>query len=160
MHERTRGAKATKSRSSTSKAATGKATPRRPAATAGVADVPTFLMQLEHARKDEIESLRAIVLQADKNVTERVKWNAPSFCYQGDDRITFRLQPGNRVQLVFHRGAKVKGNAATFVFEDVSGLIQWASSDRGVVTFESMDQVKRSAPKLRKLVQAWLKATA
>ena len=76
------------------------------------------------------------------------------------DRITFRLQPGDRVQLVFHRGAKVKGNAATFVFEDVSGLIQWASSDRGVVTFESMDQVKRSAPKLRKLVQAWLKATA
>jgi hypothetical protein len=133
--------------------------PRRAAAKAGAADVPAFLRKLTHARKDDVEKVRAIVLSADKNLTERVKWNAPSFCHGGDDRITFRLQPGDRVQLVFHRGAKVRTDAASFVFEDASRLIEWASSDRGVVSFESTDEVERCAPKLRKLVKAWLKAT-
>lgn len=141
-------------------ATTKKAAPRRAPAKAAASDVPTFLMKLEHGRKDEVESLRAIILKADTNLTEHVKWNAPSFGYQGDDRITFRLQPGDRVQLIFHRGAKVKSDTASFVFDDVSGLIQWAAPDRGVVTFESMDEVERCAPKLRKLVRAWLKATA
>ena len=49
---------------------------------------------------------------------EHVKWNAPSFCYAGVDRVTFRLQPGNRLQLVLHRGAKVRDDAADFRFED------------------------------------------
>jgi hypothetical protein len=147
--QRPRSAKATKT----------KAAPRGAAITAGAADVPAFLEKLEHARKDEVERLRAIILAADENLTERVKWNAPSFCYQGDDRITFRLQPGDRVELVFHRGAKVRSDAATFAFEDPSGLVQWASKDRGVVTFESMAEVKRYAPKLRKLIVAWLAAT-
>jgi hypothetical protein len=136
-----------------------KAPAGRAAVKAGAADVPAFLLKLVHARKDDVERVRAIVLGADRNLTERVKWNAPSFCYAGDDRITFRLQPGDRVQLVFHRGAKVRSDADSFVFEDASGLIQWASSDRGVVTFESADEVERCAPKLRKLVKAWLKAT-
>jgi hypothetical protein len=33
------------------------------------------------------------------------KWNAPSFRHAGEDRVTFRLQPGDKLQLIFHRGA-------------------------------------------------------
>lgn len=134
-----------------------KAAPRRKAADS--ADVPTFLKNLKHARKDEVERVRTLVLESDPTLTERVKWNAPSFGNGEDDRITFRLQPGDRVQLVFHRGAKVVADAATFTFKDVSGLIQWASSDRGIVTFESRSDIDRSEGKLRTLVRAWLKAT-
>jgi hypothetical protein len=123
-------------------------------------DVALFLKRLTHSRKDEIEIIRSIILKADEHLTERVKWNAPSFCFRGDDRITFRLQPGDRVQLIFHRGAKVRGDAAAFVFEDMTGLIKWAASDRGVVTFTSMSEVERGGQKLRKLVRAWLKATS
>jgi hypothetical protein len=39
---------------------------------------------------------RTDVLASDDGITEHVKWNAPSFCYAGVDRVTFRLQPGNR----------------------------------------------------------------
>lgn len=76
-----------------------KATQEKPsrgstAATRGI-DVPTLLRKLEHGRKDEIDALRSIISSVDRNLTEQVKWNAPSFCYQGNDRITFRLQPAD-----------------------------------------------------------------
>jgi hypothetical protein len=58
-----------------------------------------------------VEAVREIILSAHPGITERIKWNAPSFCIDGDDRITFRLQPGDRVQLVFHRGARKRDDA-------------------------------------------------
>jgi hypothetical protein len=41
----------------------------------------------------------------------------------------------------------------------MTGMIKWAASDRGVVTFTSMSEVERGGQNLRKLVRAWLKAT-
>ena len=38
------------------------------------------------------------LLAIDLPITERVKWNAPSFCVDGDDRVTMRLQPKDRVE--------------------------------------------------------------
>jgi hypothetical protein len=55
--------------------------------------VRSFLEDLKHARKDEVLAVRDVVLSADPGITERIKWKAPSFCIDGDDRITFRLQP-------------------------------------------------------------------
>ncbi len=122
-------------------------------------DIEAYMQKLVHARKDDIGLLRAVVQGAEAKLTERVKWNAPSFCLDGDDRITFRLQPGDRVELIFHRGAKVRGDASDFEFEDPSDLVRWVSNDRGVISFESASDIKRSERKLRALVRAWLKAT-
>jgi hypothetical protein len=47
--------------------------------------------------------------------------------------VTFRLYPENRVQLVFHRGAKVKSDGGDFAFEDDTGLLRWVADDRAVV---------------------------
>jgi hypothetical protein len=47
--------------------------------------------------------------------------------------VTFRLYPAERAQLIFHRGAKVKSDAADFVFEDNTGLLRWVAADRAVV---------------------------
>ena len=120
-------------------------------------DVDGFLAALAHPRKAEIEALRKAILSVDKDITERIKWNAPSFCVDGDDRITFRLQPGDRVELIFHRGAKVKKDA--FSFEDEAGLLQMVAPDRGVVTFADAADAKAKTPKLKKLVKAWIGAT-
>lgn len=121
------------------------------------ADAEGFLAALAHPRKAEVEALRKAILASDKDITERIKWNAPSFCADGDDRITFRLQPGDRVELVFHRGAKVKKDA--FAFEDETGLLQLLAPDRGIVAFEDAADVKAKIPKLKKLVKAWIEAT-
>lgn len=41
--------------------------------------VDEFMAGLEQPLKAEIETVRAIILDADKRITERIKWNAPSF---------------------------------------------------------------------------------
>jgi hypothetical protein len=48
-----------------------------------------------------------------------------------DDRITFRLQPGDRVQLVFHRGTRKRDDATTFSFQDGTGLMEWVAPRPG-----------------------------
>ena len=70
--------------------------------------VDQFMHALEPPLKVEIETLRASILNANENITEHVKWNAPSFCYHGVDRMTFNLRAQDRLQLIFHRGAKDK----------------------------------------------------
>lgn len=122
-----------------------------------IATVATFMADLEHPLQDEIEVLRQIVLDAHEGITEQVKWNAPSFCYDGDDRVTFRLQPTS-LQLIFHRGAKVKP-ADGFNFVDDSGLLKFATPDRGIATFTDMDSIEENKEALSALVSKWIEAT-
>jgi hypothetical protein len=70
------------------------------------------------------------------------------------------LQPGNRVELIFHRGAKVRSDAGDFQFEDPTGLLKWASSDRAVVTVEDNTDLKAKKADIVKLVNLWMQSTA
>lgn len=94
---------------------------------------------------------------ADPQITELVKWNAPSFCYDGVDRVTFQLKSKD-IQLIFHRGAKVRDDAASFAFDDDSGLMDWRSSDRAVVTFKDLADVKAKEKAFVALVKRWIKS--
>src|SRR3954470_24547244 len=105
--------------------------------------IDSYLETLAHSRKGEIESLRRVILDAVPGLVERIKWNAPSFGLD-DDRITMRLHPGDRVQLILHRGAKA-GADDMFRFEDPDRLISWAAPDRGVITFaDAADLAQKS----------------
>ena len=122
-------------------------------------NVDDFLANLQHPQKAGILQLRKAILTADSAITERIKWNAPSFCYHDDDRVTFRLPPNKPgIQLIFHRGAKTK-DATGFSFDDPSGLIEWAAIDRGVVTLSSDAEIASNIEKVVKLVRAWCQAT-
>ena len=120
--------------------------------------VERFMAGLEHPLKAEIERLRAIILGANPEITERIKWNAPSFCHRGEDRVTMRLHPPTRLQLIFHRGAKVKGST-DFSFEDPTGLMKWAAKDRAVVPLTDMAEIETHEAELADLVNRWVIAT-
>ena len=121
--------------------------------------VDQFMAALEHPLKTEIERLRAIILGANDGTTEQIKWNAPSFCYRGDDRVTMKLYPASQILLIFHRGAKVK-DSADFAFEDNSGLLKWAAKDRGVATLRNMAEIEANEVVLQDLVNRWIIATS
>ncbi|OYQ35418.1 hypothetical protein CHU93_01795 [Sandarakinorhabdus cyanobacteriorum] len=118
--------------------------------------VEEFLSALSHRRIDDIRALRRILLGVDPGVSERIKWNAPSFCWAGDDRITMRLHPGDRLELILHRGVKTK-DASTFRFVDPTGRIEWAAPDRGVVR---INDPEADIEELVALAKAWFAATA
>jgi hypothetical protein len=121
-------------------------------------EVSEFLRDLSHPMKSEIAELRGAILASDEQIGEHIKWNAPSFCWNGDDRVTFRLRPADRLQLVFHRGAKVRHDADDFAFEDPSGLLDWATRDRATVTLRGAEDLEAKLPQLVELVGRWMRA--
>jgi hypothetical protein len=116
-------------------------------------EVDLFMSGLDHPLKEEIERLRAAILDSNHGITEHVKWNAPSFCYAGEDRVTFRLYPEDRTQLVFHRGAKIKDDADAFAFDDDTGLLRWVATDRAVVPLQDAEAKQRD---LLSVVNRWV----
>ena len=121
-------------------------------------DVDRFMARLDHPLKDVVEEVRRIILAADDEITEHIKWNAPTFGYDNQDRVTFRLYPKEGVQLIFHRGAKVKAGEG-FSFEDESGLLQWLARDRAAVTLLDRQDVEAKGAPLARVVKRWMDAT-
>jgi hypothetical protein len=120
--------------------------------------VTAFLRELDHPMKAEIISLREAILAANDQLSEHIKWKAPSFRYGGDDRVTFNLRPQDRIQLVFHRGAKVRPDDG-FVFVDPTGLLNWAAPDRATLTLRTLDEVRARQAEIVNLVNAWVEST-
>ena len=119
-------------------------------------DVEQYLAQLQHPLKDGVLQLRAAILACDPAISEHVKWNAPSFRHGGEDRVTFRLQPRGRLQLIFHRGAKVRADSAGFTFDDPTGLMAWPAPDRAVVDFPDLAAVSARQEQVTTLVKRWV----
>lgn len=120
--------------------------------------VAVYLAALRHGRADEVERLRALILGAHPDLTEQIKWNAPSFSVDGDDRVTMRLAPGDIIELIFHRGAKVRDTTG-FSFADESGLIRWLAPDRGAVRLADAADLEAKASAITTLVRNWVDAT-
>jgi hypothetical protein len=107
-----------------------------------------FLDTARHSLGREIDRLRTIILNANAAIRENIKWNGPNYSIDGEGRITMRIHPPTLVQVVFHRGAKVKPLRS-------GGLIAWKADDRGVVTFSGMDDILQHQETFANMVQAW-----
>ena len=127
--------------------------------TAGTREVKEFIAGLPRPLQDEVTMLRSIILQADENLTEHIKWNAPSFCINGDDRITFNLNGRGFLRLIFHLGAKKRSEKLEKpLINDPYNLLQWAANDRAILKLTGQDDIKQKEENIRELVQRWLKA--
>jgi uncharacterized protein YdhG (YjbR/CyaY superfamily) len=103
--------------------------------------VNDFLAKLEHPLKAEIEAVREI-LKANPKISERVKWNAPSFFYK-EDLVTFNPRAQKHVHLVFHNQAIVHINSA---------LLEGDYKDRRMTYFYNMDDVKAKRQELENIM--------
>lgn len=64
--------------------------------------VDEFMDQLDHPFKAEVHMVREIIKNVNADITEQIKWNAPSFSYKGESLVTFNLWEKKRIHLVFH----------------------------------------------------------
>lgn len=128
------------------------------AVAAKLSAVDEYMDGLVHKHRAEVETLRQLILDAVPGLVERIKWNAPSYGKGDDDRITMRLHPGDRLQLILHRGAKA-GADDLFRFEDPEKLIVWAAPDRGVITFRDGDDLAAKAGALKGILPRWVACT-
>lgn len=63
-------------------------------------ELKAFMAKLEHPLKDEMESVRTIILNANGNVAERINGNAPSY-YHKEDMLTLTQEPQSIFTLYF-----------------------------------------------------------
>ena len=123
--------------------------------------VDEFLHDLSSAKKEQVQTIREYILTAYPTLTEHIKWNAPSYVLDGEDRITFNLtNKEGVVKLVFHMGATRKEDKkGKPILTDTADLIEWVSDIRGYVTFRSIQDITSSEKKIKKLVNDWLEIT-
>jgi hypothetical protein len=95
------------------------------------------------------------LIGADPRIGEQIKWNAPSFTWAGEDRVTFNIRPNAPLLLIFHRGAKAKDNAG-FSFAEETGLMDWKAPDRAVVTIASEAGWDANGAAIIGLIRRWM----
>ncbi|MBB3129672.1 hypothetical protein FHS19_004347 [Paenibacillus rhizosphaerae] len=119
--------------------------------------VEDFLTQLDHPLKLEIEEVRKIILNTDEGLSEHIKWNAPSFLFQNDDRLTFNLHGKGFFRLVLHCGAKSKDPVDLRPhFEHAKELLEWSAPDRATIRFTGMEDVESKREVLQAVIRRWL----
>jgi hypothetical protein len=108
--------------------------------------VNEFMDQLDHPFKAEVQAVRDIIKNMNQDITEEIKWNAPSFSYKGY-MATFNLWAKQHVHLIFHNGA---------ILSHESGLLEGDYVDRRMVYFSNMEEVKAKQPALEKAIREWV----
>ncbi|TQR19910.1 DUF1801 domain-containing protein [Psychrobacillus vulpis] len=126
----------------------------------GPQQVIEFMNNLDHPLKEEIEEVRKIILNANIIISEHIKWNAPSYHIEGEDRITFNLHGKGFFRLIFHCGSKVKDNVdVQHLIDDTTGILEWVAHDRAIAKFTSINDVKAKEQELKKVITIWLEIT-
>jgi len=131
---------------------------KEPSTPADSKKVTEHIQKLEPALGKVVEYIRKTILNTDKEIGERIKWNNPSFYYTGEigpfdpkeykrEIIVMNLFKG-RIMLVFPSGAKVK---------DQSGLLEGDYKDgRRTTVFKDLNDFKTKEKALQKVIKAWL----
>ncbi|HLP94820.1 MAG TPA: DUF1801 domain-containing protein [Saprospiraceae bacterium] len=112
-------------------------------------DLATYMQSLDHPLKPEIEQLREILKSADERLSERIKWNAPSYHLDGVDIVTFGplMRKKDEILLVFHHPK---------VVEIVSDILEGQFKDRRLVTLRNQAEVDANAEELQRIVRGIL----
>jgi uncharacterized protein YdhG (YjbR/CyaY superfamily) len=114
----------------------------------GTKEVDDFMQELDHPLKAEVQIIREIIKNVNNEITEQIKWKAPSFSYRGEYLVTFNLRDQQKIHLVFHSPqiANVKSN-----------LLEGDYEDRRMAYFADENDVKAKQTELKKALKDLIK---
>ena len=116
------------------------------------ASVDAFLRDCDHPRVAEFEQVRKLILDASPSIAEGIKWSAPSFRTE-EWFATLHVRDPQKVQVVFHLGAKKRDTTQRLPVGAPEGMVEWLAPDRCMVTIED---VKRRGKALQAFVRGWI----
>ena len=120
--------------------------------------VAEFMADLPEPRRSEVEAIRKIIMEAEPELREHIKWNAPSYFLAADDRITFNARSPSQVRLVLHAGATRKEDkAGKPIFDDSTGLLEWNSDIRATLPFAGMADIESKQEDVKSIIRTWLR---
>jgi hypothetical protein len=106
-------------------------------------EVDDYIAQLEHPRRAEVQAVRETIRSVHPDITEEIKWKAPSFSYRGAYLVTFNLRDPRRVMLVFHNPA---------IPHVESDWLEGDYRDRRLAYLTDMEDVRARAAELQRIV--------
>ena len=111
-------------------------------------EVENFMKLLKHPLKKETQALREMIRSVDPEISERIKWKAPSYHLNGVDFLTFNLRDLTRIHLIFHHPSieKIK-----------SPLLEGDYKGRRMTYFADASAVKKGADELANVIIKVLK---
>ncbi len=114
----------------------------------GTAVVDAYMRDVDHPFKAEMEAVRAIILSASPKLSERIKWNAPSFFYKEDlGAFHPRATEYAHLILLFPDGMGIPAK---------NSLLEGKEKDRREAKFYSLADVETKKAQLTKLVKGWV----
>jgi len=120
--------------------------------------VAAFLRDLEHPLKRDFEAVRKIILGVSPEIREGIKWNSVSF-RTTEFFATLNLRARDSVQLIFHKGAKVRDNSTNGIqIPDPAGLIKWLAKERCLVTLGVGKEIRAKRAALESIIREWIRS--
>ena len=117
--------------------------------------VAEFMDDLSPVQRKQVVILRKTIL-ATGPVMERIKWNAPSYVFNGEDRITFNMH-GDDIKILIHMGAtRPEDKSSEPIMHDEAGIVSWNSDIRGTISFKNLDDVLQKLPDFTEVIRRWL----
>jgi uncharacterized protein YdhG (YjbR/CyaY superfamily) len=104
--------------------------------------VAQYMEQLVHPLKEEVEAIRVIIKKVSPKISERIKWNAPSY-YYNEDIVTFGPKKDGKVLLVFHH---------PYIVQVQSDILEGDYKDRRLAWFASMAEVKKHKSEIARII--------
>jgi hypothetical protein len=112
-----------------------------------ITEVNTFMDQLDHPLKKEMEKVIAIITAASPKIESGIKWGGPSFKFK-EDMATINPKIKNYVVVVFHKAS---------LLNDDFGFLEEQTKGKAYAKFYNMADVDQHADGLKKAVNAWIK---
>jgi hypothetical protein len=105
-----------------------------------------------------VEAVREVILGADAEIGEQIKWNSPSFYYTGAMRpFDPREYKRDIVVLNLHRGYPLLVFPTGANVPDPANLLEGKYPDgRRLVKIHDLPDVEAKADALQQVVRAWL----
>jgi uncharacterized protein YdhG (YjbR/CyaY superfamily) len=107
--------------------------------------VDTWFRTYDNPMKDVVLRMREIILAADPRIDECIKWQAPTFTYEGN-LASFFPKSKQHASLMFHVGAKIPGRFAR---------LEGAGDTSRVMKIASVADADAAKPELELIVRAW-----
>ena len=110
-------------------------------------EVDSWLANYANPQRDLVAKVRDCIMDVSPELSEAVKWQAPTFMYKGNIASFFPKAKKN-VTLMFHQGATI---------DDPLGLLEGDGETSRVARFldEADFEVKR--PALEAVIQHWIR---
>ena len=108
-------------------------------------EVDAWFARYENPMKEVVLRVRAIVLGADARIEECIKWQAPTFTFEGN-LATFFPKSKQHASLMFHTGARIPGRHPR---------LEGGGDTSRLLKIGSIAEADRAKLDIERIVQAW-----